>query len=44
MRKGLLFDAEFLETQFGSRGEYRSFAEAEIPLEIENRLGKYYFN
>ena len=44
MRKGLLFDAEFFETQFGSPEEYRAFAEAEIPSEIENRLGKYYFD
>jgi putative transposase len=44
MRKGLLFDAEFFETQFGSPEEYRSFVEADIPIEIEKRLGKYYFD
>ena len=43
-RNGLLFDAEFLETQFGSPEEYRSFVETEIPLEIERRLGKYYLD
>ncbi len=44
VRQGRLFDAEFLETQFGTPQEYRSFVEAEIPLEVEKRLGKYYFD
>jgi putative transposase len=44
MRKSSLFDAEFLETQFGTPNEYRSFVEGESPLEIERRLGKYYFD
>jgi putative transposase len=43
-RKGQLFDMEFLEAQFGSSDEYRSFVETEIPLEIERRVGKYYFD
>ena len=44
MRKGILFDKEFLETQFGSPQEYRSFVETEIPSGIERQLGKYYFD
>jgi putative transposase len=43
-RKGLLFDAEFLETQFGTPQEYQAFVEAEIPMEIERQLGRYYFD
>jgi putative transposase len=43
-RKGKLFNAEFLETQFGSPEEYRSFVEAGIPIEIERRLRKYFFD
>jgi REP element-mobilizing transposase RayT len=44
MRKGILFDKEFLDTQFGSPQEYRSFVETEIPSGIERQLGKYYFD
>jgi putative transposase len=44
VRKGLFFDAEFLETQFGSHAEYRSFVEADIPSEIEGQFRKYYFD
>ncbi len=44
LRKGSLFDAEFLEMQFGSPQEYRAFVEAEIPAEMEKRLEKYYFD
>ncbi len=44
LRKGSLFNAEFLETQFGTPQEYRAFVEAEIPREIERRLDKYYFD
>jgi putative transposase len=44
VRKSLLFDEDFFKTQFGSPEEYRFFVEVDIPMEIESRLGKYYFD
>jgi putative transposase len=44
LRKGPLFDAAFLETQFGTPLEYKEFVEAELPAEIEGRAGRYYFD
>jgi putative transposase len=44
IRKSLSFDAEFLETQFGTPEEYRKFVEEGISLEIESRVKKYYFD
>ncbi len=41
MRQGLRLDKEFLESQFGSHEEYRSFVEAEIHPETERRIRKY---
>lgn len=42
LRQGPLFDAEFLETQFGTSEEYKAFVEAEIPPELEKSLDKYF--
>ncbi len=44
LRQGPLFDAEFLETQFGTPQEYKAFVEAEIPTELEKRLEKYFLD
>jgi REP element-mobilizing transposase RayT len=44
LRKSPLFDAEFLEIQFGSPEEYRLFVEDGIPLAIEKQVEKYYFD
>jgi putative transposase len=44
MRKSPLFDAEFLDTQFGTPDEYRVFVEGEIPMDTENQIKNYYFD
>ena len=42
LRKGALFDAEFLKSNFGTAQEYKTFVETEIPIEFERKLEKYY--
>jgi REP element-mobilizing transposase RayT len=44
LRHGPIFDAEFLETQFGTPQDYKAFVEAENPPELEKRLQKYFLD
>ena len=41
LRAGTLFDAAFVQAQFGTPEEYRKFVEDAIPDEIERKLEKY---
>ncbi len=42
LRKGKLFDKEFLTDQFGSFLEYKDFVEGEVNIEMEEKIKKYY--